>query len=168
MTTNASAFTGHTDTPKHVKPSKRAEMVRLAQWCAANQKPFVYDRYAPKRSEFFHEIAGVLSGKVKRTHADCSQWYAAIGNHCGIKGLTDQDWTGTLLTKGRLVYTPTPGDCVIFGGGSGEHAAMITYNGFTIGFGHSPGAPNRVALHDMAEWFRQHGHPGVRYLSFVK
>jgi len=167
---NPSAFNkaGQAPPPKHVKPSKRAAMVRSAQICCDHrQSLFSYVNSDSRRSEFFHEVKAVLDGTA-RTHADCSQFYAAIANYHGVRGLTDDDYTGSLLQKGKLVYHPTPGDCVIFGGGTGEHAAMITYNGFTIGFGHSPGAPNRVKLHDMATYFSQHGHPGVRFLSFVK
>jgi hypothetical protein len=166
MTTNCNV--SHTSGTVHIQPSKRAQMVHSAQICCDHrQSVFHYTMTHPGRSEFFHEVAAVLAGTAKSTHADCSQFYSAIATYHGVHGLNDNDYTGSLLQKGKLVHTPTPGDCVIFGGGTGEHAAMITYNGFTIGFGHSPGAPNRVALHDMVAYFYSHGHPGVRFLSFV-
>ena len=168
MTVNGNA--SHTaQGPAHIKPSVRAAMVHSAQICCdRRQSIFHYVNSDARRSEFFHEVGAVLAGTAKSTHADCSQFYAAIAAYHGVHGLNDDDYTGTLLQKGTHVYAPTPGDCVIFGGGTGEHAAMITYNGYTIGFGHSPGAPNRVKLFDMASYFNRHGHPGVRFLSFVK
>jgi hypothetical protein len=160
---NPSVFAGHTP-PAHVPPSKRALMVHWAQWAVTQQRIFSYTQ-DHRRSEMFHRTPGDTSGGL--IHADCSQFYAAIGHWVGITSLTDQDYTGTLLEKGTPVAKPRPADCVVFGGGTGEHAAMITYAGYTIGFGHSPGAPNRVKLATMVEWFADHGHPGVRYLSFL-
>lgn len=159
---NPSAFTaGH---PPHVPPSKRAAMIHWAQWGVLNNAKFEYTQSHPQRSEMFHREPGDLKGIIT---ADCSQFYAAIAHWCGVPGMTDTDYTGTLLEKGKIVRTPTPGDGILFGGGTGEHIAMVTYNGYCIGFGHSPGAPNRVKRFDMIAWFKDHGHPGVRYLSFV-
>lgn len=162
MSANPSVFAGKT-LPKAQAPSKRALMVHWAQWGVVHQGIFRYTQ-GPARSEMFHRKPGDIQGIVQ---ADCSQFYAAIGHWVGLKVFTDTDYTGTLLEKGRLVATPKAGDCVIFGGGTGEHAAMVTFNGYTIGFGHSPGAPDRVKLTDMIAWFRQHGYPGVRYLAFL-
>ena len=148
---------------KHVPQSKRALMVHWAQAAVIHQAAFSYTQ-DPRRSEMFHRTPGDFRPTI---HADCSQFYASICHWVGIPGLDDRDYTGTLLQKGRLVTKPKAGDCVIFGGGTGEHAAMVTFNGYTIGFGHSPGAPNRVKLTDMIAWFQAHNHPGVRYLSFV-
>lgn len=162
---NPSAFA--TGGPKPAPPSPRARMVYWAQWGVLHQQLFEYHESAPQRSEMFHLALGQVGagGKIR---ADCSQWYSAIAAKAGgVQGLTDQDYTGTLLQKGRLVQKPKPGDCAIFGGGTGRHAAMVTYNGYTIGFGHSPGAPDRVKLSDMIAWFAQHGYPGVRYLAFL-
>lgn len=152
---------------KHAPPSKRALMVHWAQWGVIHQDVFSYTMEHPQRSEMFHLRPGELPTGGRKIHADCSQFYASIGKWVGLKVFTDTDYTGTLLQKGRLVTKPRAGDCVIFGGGTGEHAAMVTFNGYCIGFGHSPGAPNRVKLTDMIAWFAAHGFPGVRYLAFL-
>jgi hypothetical protein len=160
---NPSPFAGFTP-PAHVPASKRFLLVHTAQWCVLNTNRFVYTE-GPQRSQMFHipldklDLAPVI-------HGDCSQWYASLAHGCGAKGLTDTDYTGTLLEKGKPVARPRAGDCVIFGPGTGTHAAAVTFNGYTIGFGHQ-GGPNRVKLTDMVAWFAAHGHPGVRFLSFL-
>lgn len=171
MSGNPSAF-GKVK-PKHVKPSPRAAMVSAAATCADHlQASFRYTQDDPERRELFDlgrtGILKLLAGQhAGHVNADCSQFYAALATHVGgVKGLSHFDYTGTLLAKGKHVPTPEPADCVIFGGGTGEHAAMVTFNGYCIGFGHWPGAPNRVKLADMIAYF-QHTHPGVRYLSFL-
>lgn len=145
----------------------RLHMVHWAHWGVENRNHFIYTETA-RRSVMFHRKPGDLSGGP--IYADCSQFYSAIGHWCGIHTLTDTDYTGTLLSKGKQVPVPAPGDCVIFGGGNGDHAAMITEKAagkdwWTIGFGHQ-GAPERVLLSGMTAWFKQHGMPGVRYRSF--
>jgi hypothetical protein len=84
-----------------------------------------------------------------------------------MKGLNDTDFTGTLIEKGTLVRSPREGDIVIWGPGTGAHTAFWVGEGFTVGFGHSPGAPDRVAETDMNAYFISVGQPGVRYFSFT-
>lgn len=119
------------------------------------------------REILFHRKAG----DFLYAHADCSQWYAAIVHWCGNRRVSDTDYTGTLLEKGKEIGSPKPGCCVIFGGGTGEHAAMITEKDshgvwWTIGFGHQ-GGPDHVSLPNMKAYFAEAGHPGVRFLEFV-
>jgi hypothetical protein len=138
-------------------------VVHYAQVAVLHQAAFSYTQ-GPQRSELFHRHPGDFRPTV---HSDCSQFVSALYHWVGVAGLTDTDYTGTLLEKGKPVVKPKAADTVIFGGGTGEHAALVTWNGFTIGFGHSPGAPNRVKLADMVAWFQAHGHPGVRFLAFL-
>ena len=163
---NASAFDkqGVAPPPPHVPPGVRDLLVHWATWGLMNQQHFSYT-LGPKRNEMFNRAPGDVSAPI---HADCSQFYAACCKWAGVPGTSDSDFTGTLLDKGKLVPQPQPGDCVVWGPGTGEHAAMYVGDGWTIGFGHSPGAPNRVREADMTSWMNQHGFPGVRYLSFVQ
>jgi hypothetical protein len=153
--------------PHHTDPPVRTQMVGWAHWGLAHQKIFSYTETAA-RSQMFHRKPGSTRGTI---YADCSQFYASVGHWCGLKQFTDTDYTGTLLQKGTVVGVPKPGDCVIFGPGTGTHAAMITEHAgndwWTVGFGHSPGAPDRVLLSSMEAYFRKAGHPGVRFLSFT-
>lgn len=155
----------HTPAPVH---SRRFLMVGWAHWGIENRSKFVYDE-GPGRSMMFHRKPGDASTPI---HADCSQFYASICHWVGVPVVTDTDYTGTLLQKGKLVslVNALPGDCVIWGGGTGEHAAMLSeragHDWWTIGFGHQ-GAPDRVLLSAMDAYFIQAGHPGVRFLDFA-
>jgi len=82
--------------------------------------------------------------------ADCSAfvtWCLWNGLHLHL-GHTDvvngQHWragfTGTMLTHGRRVSSPIPGDAIIYGsGGSGEHTALYTGGGLVISHGSERG-----------------------------
>ncbi len=160
----------------HVPASPRSEVVFWAQWSVLHQGRFRYTMDDPERRQMFDDFDHLIEGKHK-IDADCSQFAAAIIHHVSThnkvpapraKKLTHLDYTGTLLKKGLLVppSKSKPGDVIIFGGDTGKHAAIKTYNGFCIGFGHWPGAPNRNNIVEFAAWFKKVGHPGVRYLSF--
>jgi len=154
--------------PAHVPATIRTRMVAWAHWGVEQRAHFIYDELAG-RPIMFNRKPGDLSRPI---HADCSQFYAAICHWVGLLGLTDTDYTGTLLQKGQLVplVGARPGDAVIFGPGTGTHAAMLTERDgkdwWIIGFGHQ-GAPDRGLLSGTEQWFVQHGHPGVRFLSFT-
>lgn len=161
----------HKDVPPHEPPPKavgpsiiRLNLVRAAEWGVTNQKHFIYTQTAQRAQMYGTKPFTIPEGGL---HTDCSQFYSALLHWCGVPGTNSTDYTGTLLQKGKLVAEPKPGDCVIWGGGTGEHAAMYVGDGFTIGFGHSPGAPNRVSLAAMSGWMSAHNHPGVRFLSFT-
>lgn len=154
--------------PKHTPVPVRAQLVAWAHWGIAHRGQFIYTMKSPGRSDMFHRKPGDASSPI---YADCSQFYASICRWCGIKTVDDKDFTGTLLKKGKLVKTPKPGDCAIFGPGDGDHAAMVTEKAtggdwWTIGFGHQ-GAPDRVLLSVMRDYFNKHGEPGVRFLAFT-
>lgn len=169
MSGNASIDRLGTPLP-HVPASPRAEVVYWCQWSVLHQNRFRYTM-GPERTEMFDHFDRLIADTDTdhKTHADCSQFGSALLHHVGNRLVTHTDWTGTLLEKGELVRPShaRPADIIIFGGGEGEHAAVKTYNGYCIGFGHWPGSPNRVGILELSDWFRQHGHPGVRYLSFL-
>lgn len=125
----------------------------------------MYYTMTSRRSELFHRPPG----QFLNAHADCSQYCAALLHWVGVTKVSDTDATGTLLQKGKRLSTPKPGCVVIFGAAPGEHAAFITENTsgtwWTIGFGHQ-GAPNRVPLSVMENYFRARGHSGVTFLDF--
>lgn len=118
------------------------------------------------RRALFHRPVNSFAG----SSADCSQFCAAIMHWHGVKGLSDTDYTGTLLKKGKLIPAPKVGCVVIWGPGTGAHAAFITAkvgltDWMTVGFGHQ-GAPDRNLLSSMNRYFRSVNEPGVRFLSF--
>lgn len=155
--------------PPHVPPDHGAVMVHWATWGMLHQSQFTYTQ-GSGRSEMFH----LPPGTDKPIEADCSQFYASCGEWAGVPGFTDTDYTGTLLERGKpvTISDARPGDGVVWGPGTGEHIAMWTErisatDGWVIGFGHSPGAPNRVRLSDMTAYFQTHGHPEVRIIRFA-
>jgi hypothetical protein len=111
-------------------------------------------------------------GRFAKSKCDCSQFVAAILNWLGVKGLSDSDFTGSLLTKGKLISSPHAGCVAIWGPGTGDHAAFVTEHikggsdWYCVGFGHQ-GAPDRNTLSGMNAYFKSIGKPGVRYLSFA-
>jgi len=149
----------------HTPPPVRTRMVAWAHWSLEHPGSFAYTETS-RRSEMFHRAPGDLRGTIR---ADCSQWYAAIGHWCGLTVFADTDYTGTLLQKGQAVRVPKPGDCVIFGPGTGVHAGMVTErqgsDWWVVAFGHNP--PDRVLLSHLETYFTQAGKPGVRFLAFT-
>lgn len=117
------------------------------------------------RSELFHRSKGDFKG----AGADCSQFVSSILHWCGNTKVTDSDYTGTLLQKGKLVSSPQPGDVVVWGPGTGVHTAFITEasggDWYTIGFG-GQGAPDKVLLSAMDQYFSSAGNGGHRFLRF--
>lgn len=169
VTANAAPIAGK-KIPVHVPPpvpSVRLRMVAWAHWGVDHRASFVYDETVG-RSKMFHRKPGDASTPI---HADCSQFYAAICHWVGIASTTDTDYTGTLLQKGKKVTAPKPGDCAIFGPGTGAHAVMVTEpagdkDWWCIGFGHQ-GAPDRVLLSVLETYFNLHKQPRVRFLAFT-
>lgn len=144
----------------------RLNLLRVAEWGVTNQAHYVYTQTA-LRSQMFNTKPFTLPADGKGLHADCSQFYAAATHWVGLNVLDQFAYTGTIVAHGKQVTEPRVGDCVIWGGGTGEHAAMYVGDGYTIGFGHSPGAPNRVSLANMDAYFKSAGHPGTRFYSFT-
>lgn len=168
---NPSPFTkkpppAHVPAPKPPALSvERLNVLRWCEWGQQNTASFHYTESA-QRDQMFHLKPGVIpAGGI---HADCSQFVSAVLHWSGVKGLTDTDYTGTLLRKGKTVSSPVEGDVVIWGPDTGVHAAFYVGDRFTVGFGHSPGAPNRVSLSAMNAYFASVHEPMVRYLSFCQ
>lgn len=165
---NPPPFHGKTP-PPHVPPDKHALAAHWAMWLLnAKQGKLVYSETGT-RSQLFHRAPGNVPDG---TAADCSQMCATVLHWAGFAGLNDTDYTGTLLQKGKVIplAQAIPGDVVIFGPGTGSHAALITERDGTdwwvVGFGHQ-GAPDRGPLSGTAAWFTQNGMPGVRILRFA-
>lgn len=157
--------------PPHHPPDLGTVMAHWALWGLLHQASFQYTQ-GPLRSQMFHTTPGQIPDGGM--HADCSQFYASCGLWAGVKGFTDTDYTGTLLERGKPVRIEEAklGDGLVWGPGTGEHIAMWTgrltpEDGWCIGFGHSPGAPNRNRVSDMTAYFDSHGHPGLRVIRFA-
>ena len=117
----------------------------------------------PTRSELFHRKPGNFATAA----ADCSQYVSALAHWCGVKKVTDEDWTGSLYSKGKVLTKPVPGCVVIFGVAPGVHAAYMVGKGMTIGFG-DQAAPSYVSLSGMLDYFARHGHPGHAFRDLTR
>lgn len=115
-----------------------------------------------ERSELFHRPPGMFRG----AHADCSQFAASVYHWAGNKRVNDRDYTGTLWNKGTVLEHPEPACLCIFGAYPGQHAAIYLSDEEVVGFGWQ-GAPDSSTLAGLEDYFRQAGHPGVRFLKFV-
>jgi hypothetical protein len=144
---------------------KRARIVAAARWGVAHQ-PQIH--YAEKRP-FPVQPAGTLP-RLPLTcdcSAACTIWYraAAAPDPNGPDHHYDgQGFTGTLLKHGTKVSKPQPGDVVIYGGGTGHHAALIVRGGsdpLTVSHGSEAGP---LLIRVSAE--KRYQPPGVTYLRF--
>lgn len=146
--------------------TRRQKILRYAHRSLTFAGKMVYTE-GPERSQLFHRAPGDFAG----AHADCSQYAASILHWVGVHTVTDLDYTGTLLQKGRAESHPAAGRAVVWGPGTGSHMAWVTAktpdgDWWTIGFGDQQG-PDRVLLSQMNTYFRDHGKPGVRFLDFL-
>lgn len=179
MSSNPAPFTAASPGPAHVPPTTnedlRVEACGWMDWGVAHRGHFTYTE-RPNRGHMFDSKPGTLP-----QWADCSQFATSVLHWSGVKHgldhaqspLTNTDYTGTLLQKGRHVTVAQVrhADVVIYGPGTGTHAAMIRErvsetDFWTVGFGH-PGGPDRVLHSVLARWFADHGHPGVTFLAFL-
>jgi len=149
---------------------KRGEAVGFADAALKFAGRMVYVEYGIKngqtRSSLFHRKPGDFLG----AGCDCSQFDASIlGAWCGIKGLTDQDDTGTLLEKGKPVNSPAPGVLIIAGDGTGVHSGMFTrkVNGvwMIVEMG-DQAAPDQISEPNFVSYFRSRGVNTFRYRDF--
>lgn len=152
--------------PKHTPLEVDKKIVAFAHAGLGYAGRMTYDE-SGRRSDLFHRRPGDFNG----AHADCSQFVSAILHWVGVRSVTDTDFTGTLLTKGRQLTNPRSGAVVVWGPGTGTHTAFITERAGTsdwwcVGFGHQ-GAPDRVTLSAMNSYFSRIGHPGVRFLNLT-
>lgn len=154
----------------HHKPKKTDPFpAHVVYWChlsLAYAGKMTYTENWSLRKRFFARAIGKFLGAL----ADCSQFVAAILHWLGVKCVTDTDYTGSLLQKGRPILHPQPGCVAVWGPGTGDHTAFVTEkvgNGdwYVVGFGHQ-GAPDRNTLSGLNAYFASIGHPGVRFLDF--
>ena len=175
-TANPASFHGKTP-PAHVALTMGEQAAHWMTWLLSHAAQLRYSMAPGLRSELFHQEPGVAF-TLPVVHADCSQTCAAALKWAGAHKLTDQDWTGTLLKKGREIKDPhawQAGDGVICGPGAGRHAAMLTgpvagsstgdWDWIIVGFGGDP--IHRGLLQGTAAWFAQDGYPGIRVLRFA-
>lgn len=153
--------------PEHTEAHRKQQVVGYAHTSLNYQGRMFYTMSA-RRSGLF----GRKPGNFQGASADCSQYCSAILHWVGVKDVTSTDWTGTLLTKGQHLGAPRIGAVAVWGPGEGDHAAFITERAgrddwWTIGFGHQ-GAPDRVLLSVMNDYFAKIGKPGVRFLDFLE
>ena len=118
------------------------------------------------RGQLFHR----KPGDFDRAHADCSQFGASILHWCGNTKVSDSDSTGTLWNKGHVLTAPKAACGIIFGEFPGVHFVFATEHEdgvwYCVGFGSQTG-PDRVSLPDLETYFKDEGHPGVRFLDFA-
>jgi hypothetical protein len=111
--------------------------------------------------------AGVLHSLPFTTDCSgsCIVWYrsAAAPDPSG-NAYSGQGFTGSFLMHGKHVTTPAPGDIVVYGGGTGHHAALVVSGGgdpLTVSHGSEAGP---LLIRVSAE--RKFQPPGVTYLRF--
>lgn len=155
---------------KH-KPTltRRARAVRWALAALPYHGRMIYIEYGTRngqtRASLFHRAPGDFLG----AGADCSQFVSSIMHWVGVKAVTDEDATGSLLAKGREIARPAKGALVIFGPGGGVHTGMFVeeVNGvwYLVEFGEQA-APDKISLPDAIAYFKRTGKPGVRFRDF--
>jgi len=165
--------------PAHVPPTTntqiRAAAIVWADWAIQDRAHFTYTE-GPERSHMFNSKPGSLPQS-----ADCSQFCASLLHWAGVEHglpkpqqpLTDTDYTGTLLVKGKrlTVDQVRPGDLIVYGPGTGTHAvfvlARISATDFWLASHGEQGDPSRVKHSDLVSYFLRAGHPGVTFLAFL-
>jgi hypothetical protein len=117
----------------------------------------------PQRSQLFNSRKGTFAGEG----ADCSQYDATAAHRAGVKDVNDQDWTGTLGTKGKLIEKPVPGCFVFFGAPPYVHMGVMGTGRHVIAFGDQAG-PGRNTLDANLAYFAQQGHPGHAFRDITR
>ena len=120
----------------------RSNLIAWAKWALANRAHFNYTEAGNKRMSALGNFPPVFP-----MFMDCSAfvtWLYWISGAADPNGgsayktnfLGRQGYTGTLLSHGTKLSNPTmcvPGDVVVYGGGTGEHTALIVQvQGFDI------------------------------------
>jgi hypothetical protein len=103
----------------------RDNIVAWAKWAAANHDKFHYTQ-GPLR------MANINRPGKLPVNADCSSFVTLCYNWAGAPDPNGQSYnhtgyTGTLLSHGRKIDLKDvlPGDVIVYGGGTGEHTALI-------------------------------------------
>lgn len=148
--------------------TKRDLVVRFGRWGIVHNGQIHYAEVRP--------IPRVLPGEYPKLPltTDCSGFvtmayqYADCPDPNGLN-YNGQGFTGTLLQHGKKVQKPRPGDIVIYGGGTGNHAALvIAVNGTTMSkiitasHGNESG-PYEISVADEAKF----QPPGITFISHL-
>jgi len=139
----------------------RNAIVSWARWGVANHAGFTYSD-GPNRME------GINKPGQLPCICDCSAWVTYTYHWAGVntdpngQGYNGTGYTGTLLEHGTeiTVNQVQPGDVIVYGPGTGEHAAVIVEAGsdpLTSSMGEQ-GDPNYVRV-------SQDGRQPQRYLT---
>ena len=141
----------------------RDNIVAWAKWAAAHHDKFNYTE-GPLR------MSGIGKPGVLPVNADCSSFVTLCYNWAGAPDPNAQSYnhtgyTGTLLAHGQKIALKDvqPGDVIVYGGGTGEHTALIVgvdgnNNPLTISHGQQ-GDPSYIHVN-------QDGRKPQTYLRF--
>jgi hypothetical protein len=111
----------------------RAGIVQWANWGVTNE-PRIFYPSGDNRADSTPNLFNLPPGTLPLT-LDCSQFVSLCYKWGGAPNPNGSDWngyTGTLISGGKQLLSGTqtkPGDYVIFGGGTGNHAAVIVQPG---------------------------------------
>lgn len=141
----------------------RARIVATARWGAANTGRIHYAETRPIPLQ----ASGVLPALPFAT--DCSGFVTMCYRAAGAPdpnadSYSGQGYTGTLLDHGARVPVAAPGDVVIYGGGTGHHAALVVAGGIdplTVSHGSEQG-PMLIRVSEE----KRYQPPGVTFLRF--
>lgn len=155
-----------TSTPK--SPTKRDLIVRFAHWGIVHNDQIHYNEIRP-----IPKVKFGLYPKLPLT-TDCSGFATMCYQYAGAPDPNGQKYdgegyTGTLLSHGKKISKPQPGDIVVYGGGTGHHAAVvIAVNGasnskiITASHGNENG-PYEISVADEAKY----QPAGITFLSYL-
>jgi len=143
----------------------RENIIAWAKWAATNHAKFNYSQGAQRMS-------GINRPGKLPVIADCSSFVTLCYNWAGApdpNGMSynHTGYTGTLLSHGKKIALKDvqPGDVIVYGGGTGEHTALIvdvsganSKNPLTISHGQQ-GDPSYVHVN-------QDGRKPQTYLRF--
>lgn len=152
----------------HLEQNQKAREAQLVKWVKAHSLQIKGDRItggtarerlvagalaaaancASGRRRNFYSQAGAyttqhgITGEPSGYRSDCSQFVTSIYWSAGLEDPNGYNWTGgytgTLVSHGRQVSSPKPGDLVLYGSGSAHHVEMFIGGGETVGHGSSP------------------------------
>jgi len=114
-----------------------AGALAAAASCSSGKRRNVYSQAGAYTVE--HGITGEPVGY----RTDCSQFVTSMYWSAGLNDPNGYDWkggyTGTLVSHGKQVKSPQPGDLVLYGSGTAHHVEMFVGPGDkTIGHGSAP------------------------------
>lgn len=127
--------------------TERLKAVALASAaaCASGHRPNFYSQVGG------WDVNHCITGEHDGERSDCSSWFTSVYRSCDLADPNGSrytgGYTGTLVTGGKQVRSPQPGDAVIYGPGTGHHVEMYIGPGDkTIGHGSAPVDPGVIDL----------------------